>query len=318
MARTHKAPGKSHRNGITILQLTDMFPDEQSAVDWFESRLWPNGRCCGHCGSVRTREVPNRKPMPYWCTDCRSYFSVKTGTALERSKVPLRKWVWAVYICVTHLKSVSSMKLHRDLGVTQRTAWFMLHRLREAWSIESGEPFTGEVEVDETYVGGKSKNMHAKDRERRITGRGATDKTAVVGMKDRKTKKVAAKVVERTDAATLCGFVNERITDGTTVYTDDAPAYNGLPDRESVKHSVGEYVREQAHINGMESFWSMFKRAYIGTFHRMSVKHLPRYVAEFEGRHNGRDRDTIDQMTDWVSGLVGKRLMYRDLIAAAE
>ena len=317
MARTHKAPGKSHRNGITLLELAAMFPDEQAAIDWFEARLWPNGRCCGHCGSVRTREVPNRKPMPYWCTDCRSYFSVKTGTALERSKVPLRKWVFAVYICVTHLKSVSSMKLHRDLAVTQRTAWFMLHRLREAWSIESGEPFTGAVEADETFVGGKAKNMHAKKR-RQLTGRGGADKAVMVGMKDRKTKKVATKVVERTDAETLCGFVNERITDGTTVYTDDAPAYNGLPNHESVKHGVGEYVRGMSHINGMESFWSMFKRAYVGTFHRMSFKHLPRYIAEVEGRHNGRERDTIDQMTDWVAGLVGKRLMYRDLIADAE
>ena len=238
MARTHKAPGKSHRNGITLLQLASMFPDEQSAIDWFEARLWPNGRCCGHCGSVKTSEVPKRKPMPYWCSDCRSYFSVKTGTAMERSKVPLRKWVFAVYICVTHLKSVSSMKLHRDLGVTQKTAWFMLHRLREAWSFEpAGEPFTGSVEVDETYMGGKRRNMHARKR-KELSGRGPVGKTAVVGMKHRESKQVTAKVVERTNAETLCGFVNARIADDTMVYTDDASAYNRLENHESVRHSV--------------------------------------------------------------------------------
>ena len=314
MARTHKAPGKSHRHGITILELAAMFPDEQAAIDWFESRLWPNGRCCGHCGSVKTREVPNRKPMPYWCTDCRSYFSVKTGTALERSKVPLRKWVFAVYICVTHLKSVSSMKLHRDLGVTQRTAWFMLHRLREAWGTDTVGGFTGPVEVDETFVGGKAKNMHASKR-RELTGRGGADKTAVVGVKDRASKKVRAAVVADTTAPTLRGFVERHASPDAMVYSDGEPAYAALPNHESVKHSVGEYVRGMAHTNGMESFWSMFKRAYVGTFHKISPKHLGRYVGEFEGRHNSRDRDTIDQMTDWVAGLVGKRLMYKQLIA---
>ena len=313
MARTHKAPGKAHRNGITILQLAAMFPDEQAAIDWFESRLWPNGRCCGHCGSVRTREVPNRKPMPYWCTDCRSYFSVKTGTALERSKVPLRKWVFAVYICVTHLKSVSSMKLHRDLGVTQRTAWFMLHRLREAWTQQDADAFAGPVEADETFVGGKEKNKHKVDRKH--DGRGPVGKVAVAGVKDRASGKVRASVVADTSGPTLRGFVSTHTRPDAMVYTDGEPAYASLPHHEAVKHSVGEYVRGMAHTNGMESFWSMFKRAYVGTFHRMSVKHLPRYVAEFEGRHNNRDRDTIDQMTDWVAGLVGKRLMYKQLIA---
>lgn len=113
-----------------------MFPDEDSARLWFQQQMWPEGRCCGHCGSVATREVPSAKPMPYWCKDCRSYFSVRTGTAIEHSRVPLRKWAIAIYLCATGIKGVSSMKLHRDLGVTQRTAWFMLHRLRKAWSEE--------------------------------------------------------------------------------------------------------------------------------------------------------------------------------------
>ena len=129
-----KAPGKSHREGITLVELMDMFPTEEAATKWFEDVFWRGGRHCGKCGSVNTREVPNAKPMPYWCTDCRSYFSVRTGTAIARSNVPLRKWAIAIYLCLTSLKSVASMKLSRDIGVSQPTAWFMLHRIREAWA----------------------------------------------------------------------------------------------------------------------------------------------------------------------------------------
>ena len=151
-------PGKSHRKGISLLDLAEMFPTEEAATEWFEEQVWPTGRACPKCGDTETSEVPSRKPMPYWCKGCRSYFSVRTGTALERSKVPLRKWAFAVYIVTTSLKSVSSMKLHRDLGVTQKTAWFMLHRLREAWATGDAGMFEGPVEVDETYMGGKEKN----------------------------------------------------------------------------------------------------------------------------------------------------------------
>ena len=155
----HRAPGKAHREGMTIIELMEMFSTEEAATEWFEKVRWAGRRCCGKCGSENTREVPNAKPMPYWCTGCRSYFSVRTGTALARSNVPLRKWAIAIYICLTSLKSVSSMKLHRDIGVSQRTAWFMLHRIREAWSVETDNgPYDGPVEVDETYVGGLEHN----------------------------------------------------------------------------------------------------------------------------------------------------------------
>ena len=133
----HNAPGKAHRDGITVVQLADMFPSEEASRAWFESQVWPGGRHCPRCGSIKTKEASHKK-MPYWCTDCRSYFSVKIGTVMEGSLLPLRKWAFAIYLHLTSLKGVSSMKLHRDIGVTQKTAWFMLQRIREAW--ESDDP----------------------------------------------------------------------------------------------------------------------------------------------------------------------------------
>ena len=316
--RASKAPGKAHRVGVTLLALLDLFPDEETAMRWFESQVWPNGRRCGHCGGTITSEVPNAKPMPYWCTTCRSYFSVRTGTALERSRVPLRKWAIAIYLELTSLKSISSMKLHRDIGVTQATAWFMLHRIREAWSdADDRGSFSGPVEVDETYFGGKRRNMsNAKRAELAGTGRGPVGKTAVVGAKDRATNQVAAQVVRSTNKETLQGFVKDHADSEATVYTDDASAYASLPFKhETVKHSVSEYVRGKAHTNGVESFWSMLKRAHEGTFHKISPKHLNRYVQEFAGKHNIRDADTLARMTVLAAGLVGKRRMYRDLVA---
>ncbi len=188
---SQKAPGKSFRKGITLIELTDMFPDENTAVKWFEAIHWPSGRHCGHCGSTNTREVPNAKPMPYWCPDCRSYFSCKTGTLIQASRLPVRKWVFAIYLYVTNLKGVSSMKLHRDLGITQKTAWFMLHRLREAWNQSGLEEFVGPVEVDETYIGGKRKNM-PKPKRKALEGRGGVGKAVVVGAKDRATNRGTA------------------------------------------------------------------------------------------------------------------------------
>ena len=311
-----RAPGKAHREGLTVVELMDMFPTEEAATKWFEDVIWGGQRCCGKCGSTNTHDVPNAKPMPYWCTDCRSYFSVRTGTPIARSNVPLRKWVIAIYLCLTSLKSVSSMKLHRDIGVSQPTAWFMLHRIREAWTSDGDGPFDGPVEVDETYIGGRKKNM-SKAKRREAFGRGPAGKTMVMGAKDRETNRVVAQVIERKDRETMQGFIAEHATPGAKVYTDTAGGYSGMTgfDHEKVNHNVAEYVRGMAHTNGVESFWSMLKRAHKGTFHKISPKHLQRYASEFAGKHNVRDSGTLAQMRDTVAGLVGRNLLYRDLIA---
>ena len=310
----HEGPGKSSRKGLSVIDLMALFPTEEAATEWFEAQVWPDGRCCGHCGSTQTGEVSSGKPMPYWCRDCRSYFSVRTGTVIAHSKVPLKKWALGIYLELTSLKSISSMKLHRDIGVSQPTAWFMLHRIREAWTNRIGR-FDGPLEADETYVGGLRKNM-PKSKRKHLVGRGTAGKTAVAGVKDRATNRVSAAVVRATDTATLQDFVTERATPNATVYTDEASAYTGLPfDHHTVKHSVGEYVDGKVHVNGIESFWSMLKRAHKGTFHKISPKHLNRYVQEFAGKHNIRDLDTMAQMTAVIAALVGKRLLYRDLIA---
>ena len=316
MAQT--APGKHYRKGLSLVELTRMFPDDASAERWFVETRWPDGVTCPYCDtSERVKARKNRKPMPYYCGACRKYFSVRTGTPIEASNLGLQKWAIAFYLLSTNLKGASSMKLHRDIEVTQKTAWHLAHRIRESWGCD-GFPFSGPVEVDETFVGGKAKNMHAHKRKQVIKGRGSVGKTAVVGAKDRQTNRVSAAVVKNVDQPTLQGFVAENVEPGAKVYTDDHGGYEGLPNHETVRHSVKEYVNGQAHTNGIESFWAMLKRGYVGTYHRMSAKHLHRYVDEFAGRHNVRTADTIDQMAAMVRGMDGKRPKYDDLIAQCD
>ena len=311
-----RGPGKAHREGISLVKLMQTFPDDATAYAWFEQTLWPDGPYCPHCGSFHVQHPTKHRTMTHRCRDCRKDFSLKTGTVMQSSKLGYQIWAIAIYLMMTGLKGTAAMKLHRDLEITYKSAWHLAHRLRKALAGGEAPMFAGPAEADETYFGGKRKNMPNRKR-KELTGRGTVGKAAVAGVKDRETGQVAARRMEATDASALQGFVREHVEPGATLYTDEAKAYAGMPEftHEAVNHSAKEYVREMAHTNGMESFWAMLKRGYQGTFHKFSEKHLDRYVGEFAARHNIRDADTIDMMTAVARRSVGKRLRYEDLIA---
>lgn len=249
MTSTHKGPGKADRDGITLLQVAQKFGTEKAAYEWLASVRWRKGAFCPDCGSTNVQQNIQHKTMTHRCRDCpgKPFFSLRKGTVMEGTKLPYQLWAIGIYLFMTNLKGISSMKLHRELGIRQSSAWFMLHRLRQTGQSGGGDgpPFTGPVEVDETYVGGKRANM-SKRRRKELAGlgRGSAGKMAVVGAKDRATGKVKAQAVASTDSETLHGFVADTARPDATVYTDDARAYHGLPfAHEAVKHSTGEYVR---------------------------------------------------------------------------
>ena len=303
------------KSTISTFQLFEMFPDAESARLYLESRLWENGVTCPTCKA--TKRITTRKGGFYRCNACQLDFTIRTGTIFERSHVPLHKWLYAMYLLVTARKGISSMQLAKEIGITQKSAWFVLHRLREACGGKL-DKLRGMVEIDECFIGGKERNKH--EHKKLKAGRGSVGKTAVVGLRERGGNTIAMPLAD-TSAASLQSAIHANVEVGSTIFTDEASGYIGLDglffNHQSVNHMAGEYRLGQASTNGIESVWAVLKRGVYGVYHQISKKHLAKYVDEFTFRLNvGNVKyHTLERLDSFVLAVVGKRLTYEGLTA---
>ena len=299
---------------LSAYEFMQKFASKRKAVKFYEKSRWPEGITCPHCQSKRIYEVKNRLGS-YQCKDCRKTFTVQTGTVFEKSKIALRKWLYAVYLLQTARKGISSLQLSKQIGVTQKTAWFMLHRLREACKAKSFK-MSGSVTSDEAYFGGEAKNKHSKDKPKK---QGKTEKTMVQGLRSENQLKLF--IVNSPNKKTLQGNIRQVVEKGSFVMTDELKGYIGL-DKDynhlTVKHSAGEYFchASGATTNDIESVWALMKRGYKGVYHHWSKKHLHRYIDEFSFRLDKGNCaiDTIDRVKSLIQGSKNKRLTYQRLI----
>ncbi len=298
----------------SLMELMDAFPDEQSCIDHLRSIRWKSGAFCPYCGSTKVYNFSDKRT--HKCGDCRQRFSVKVGTIFEDTKLPLRKWFIAIWMITSRRKGIASAQLARDLKITQKSAWFVMHRLRHAARTKSfNRPLKGEIEADETFVGGKERNKHASKRAHK--GRGNTGKIVVMGMLERGGEFRAHKV-QSTSARHLQVNLFKNVEPGSKVFTDEHGGYRGIEvmyDHQTVSHSAGEYARKDGtHTNSVEGAWSLFKRQVYGIHHWISEKHCDRYLDEFCWRFNLREMEE-GQRVNALLGRVSGRLKYQDLIA---
>lgn len=310
----------SNPKSLTILDLAQRFPNEKACHQYLAAQRWDTGEIicprnqCGH-GECYVFSDGIR----YKCKKCNAIFTAKTGTFMEGSKLPTIKWIFAMFL-VLHKKGVSSVQLAKDIGVTQKSAWFMLHRLRWAFSNEKKRSLEGTVEIDETFMGGKNRNRHYTKRVKykEVTGRAYPDKTPVFGMYERGSRTVRAMVVSRGQFKNLDRIITHHVWPGSTLMTDDWNGYKEIDkmyDRHTVEHHKWIYADGNITTNRIENFWSHLKRGMHGTYIHVTPKHLNKYVQEFVFRFNNRNLGAAEQIDGIVRNMVC-RLKYKDLIAS--
>ncbi len=306
----------------TLKAAIEYFADPDTALQFAVSMRWPDGVKCPRCGSAHVSFTASRRV--WTCEECedRRQFSFKVGTIMEDSPISLGTWLVGIWLIASAKNGISSYELHRALGITQKSAWFMGHRIRTALQSGTVEKLSGEVEADETYIGGKARNMHVARNKRRGRGTGGVGKAIVMGLLERASKAKASKVkvkhVPNARRATVQYEVRQHVTAGSQVFTDALQSYTGLNAdyvHQAIDHAR-EYVRGNVHTNGLENFWCLLKRCFKGTYVSVEPFHLFRYLDEEAFRFNNRDFSDGERFLKAAGSVAGRRLTYRQLIGA--